>query len=365
MNWVMGFREVGWEVFLVEAVSPKEMTFSSPESGMSDQEIFWKSTAAEFGFENHQCLLVDGQSPDRSALLDFARTADLFLNYSGQFALLDLLPSRLPKGYLDVDPVFTQIWAAEYGCKMNFSGHDAFFSVGLQLENGGARVPDLGIPWKTTSPPLPSAFWRERALFADREVPEDAPWSTVAHWYGYRTVEFKGVSHGGKRDSLLQMVDLPRDLPDLRFSIASDLKPEWGDWEEFTQAGWRLLSASEVCRDVPAYLAFLSGSRGEIGIAKEGYIVSNSGWVSDRSLVYLALGKPVLLQNTGWAEVLPPLNGGLLGFDGVEDCTETLRKVEKEYAFHAKEAQIVADQVFRPERIISTMLQKAGWGQMV
>ena len=88
------------------------------------------------------------------------------------------------------------------------------------------------------------------------------------------------------------------------FCIASDLQPGWEDYDPFLNGGWKLVSSAEVCRDVPAYLRFIAGSRGEIGVAKGGYVVSRGGWISDRSVIYLALGRPVVLQDTGWPEVV-------------------------------------------------------------
>ena len=116
-------------------------------------------------------------------------------------------------------------------------------------------------------------------------------------------------------------------------AIASDLEPTWGDYNEFVEEGW---DAGPVQRGVPrridAYLAFLAGSRGELGIAKEGYMVSRGGWISDRSVTYLALGRPVLLQDTGWTAAVAP-SEGMLVFHETRDCAEAdpapLRRIMK------------------------------------
>lgn len=360
MNWALGFREAGWDVFLVESIASTEC--SHADGGpLSDQERFWHATVAEFGFEGRHCLLIDGKSPESQDFHDFASVADLFLNYAGHFSGLDLLPPGLCKGYVDVDPAFTQIWASEYDCNMHLSGHDMFFTVGLAMESGTARCPDLGLRWVSTPPPLPTESWRKMAALDEKtEGSSDAPWTTVGHWYGYKSVFWEGREYGGKRDSFLRLAVLPELVRDSAFAIASDLQPDWGDYDEFISAGWRMVSSKEVCADVPSYLRFLAASRGEVGIAKAGYLTSQCGWVSDRSLVYLSLGKPVVLQNTGWKEFLQPVGKGLLTFEGPEDCALRISEIEKDYATASKDALETAALCFGPEETVARIQRVCG-----
>ena len=357
MNWVMGLRELGHEVWIAEHLSSDEL--EAPEAGRarSPQEEFWHETAAEFGLAERQCLLIDGKSPDLEAFRDFGAGADFFLNYSGQFKRLDLLGERMTKCYLDVDPGFTQLWAATCGTDMNFAGHDEVFTVGTNFGSPDVRLPCTAQDWVPLLPPVPGEYWRGRLADAGGADARDA-WTTVSHWYGYNDLVWEGATYGGKRDSLRALCDLPR-MTGRPFAIASDLQPGWEDYDAYIDGGWRLVSSAEVCRDVPAYLRFIAGSRGEIGVAKDGYVVSQGGWISDRSVVYLALGRPVVLQDTGWSEVLAP-RPGLLPFVDVSGAAKSIAEAEGNWEKHSAGARKLAEEVFVPGAALEPLLERVG-----
>jgi hypothetical protein len=357
MNWVMGLRELGHEVWIAEHLSSDEL--EAPEAGRarSPQEEFWHETAAEFGLAERQCLLIDGKSPDLEAFRDFGAGADFFLNYSGQFKRLDLLGERMTKCYLDVDPGFTQLWAATCGTDMNFAGHDEFFTVGTNFGSPDVRLPRTAQDWVPLLPPVPGDYWRGRLADAGGADAQDA-WTTVSHWYGYNDLVWEGATYGGKRDSLRALCNLPR-MTGRPFAIASDLQPGWEDYDAYIDGGWRLVSSAEVCRDVPAYLRFIAGSRGEIGVAKGGYVVSQGGWISDRSVIYLALGRPVVLQDTGWPEVVAP-RPGLLPFADAAGAAKSIAEAEGNWEKHSAGARKLAEEVFVPGAALEPLLERVG-----
>ncbi len=355
MNWVKALESLGWEVWIAEHLSSGEL--EPPEAGRarSPQEEFWHETAAEFGLADRQCLIIDGKSPDLEAFRDFCAGADLFLNYSGQFKLLDLLGNRITKGYLDVDPGFTQLWAATCGTDMNFKGHDLFFTVGANFLSPHLRLPRPAQAWIPLVPPVPGAYWRER-LAATGGAGERKAWTTVSHWYGYNDLVWERKTYGGKRDSLHALAGLPR-LAGVPFTIASDLQPGWEDYDAFLVGGWNLVSSAEVCRDVDSYLRFIAGSRGEIGVAKVGYVVSRGGWISDRSVIYLALERPVVLQDTGWPEVVAP-RPGLLPFDDAAGAARAISEAGENPDAQRTGARALADTVFGPAFSLAPVLDR-------
>ncbi len=357
MNWALGLRDLGWEVWLVEHIDGKEV--SEPEAGRtsSPQELYWEEACRSFGFEDHACLLVNGESARLEAFRDFAAGADLFLNYSGQFKRLDLLGSRPLKCYLDVDPAFTQIWAEGYGCDMNFPGHDLYLTVGLNLGASDALVPRAGCDWLPVFPPVAARAWRAIAE-AGARPPAGATWSTVSHWYGYGDIEWQGRQYGGKRASFLELRGVPA-AAGLPVTIATDLEKSWGDYDEFTASGWRIIPAASVCEDVRSYLGFLASSRGELGVAKQGYVVSRCGWMSDRSVIYLALGRPVVLQDTGWTRVFEP-RPGVVAFVDAAGAAAGMRAVGAGYDAHSAGARVLADTVFSPRLALEPVLARLG-----
>lgn len=360
MNWALAFRQLGWDVWLTEHLGAGDL--SDPDSqGVCRQQRFWTGTMREFGFEDRECLLIDGAARSFQAMREFAAEADLFLNYSGQFHRLDLLPPALPKAYLDLDPAFTQLWAETCHVDMNFHGHDAFLTIGMNVNGETARFPKAAREWIPVRPPVAAATWRAMLdVHAPAPLPaDDAPWTTVGHWYGYNDLPWEGRMYGGKRHSFLAMLDLPARSRK-RVAVATDLQPEWGDdTARFEQGGWEFVPAESVCANVPAYLRFLRQSRGEVGIAKQGYLVARSGWISDRSLVYLSLGRPVILQDTGWPEILP-VRHGLLPFRDGETAAAAMRTVDDDFPAHAAAAWRLADSTFSPAQTIVPMLERLG-----
>jgi len=355
MNWVMALESLGWEVWITEHLSADEIEPPDPGATVSPQETFWHETAREFGLAHRQCLLIDGHSPDLDAFRQFTAEADLFLNYSGQFRRFDLLGPRTLKCYLDVDPGFTQLWAHVCGSDMNFSGHDAFFTIGANFCSPELRLPRTDQEWTPLLPTVPAVYWRTRLAAANRTTAHES-WSTVAHWYGYNDLAWDGRTYGGKRESLQALHDLPRRTGS-PCTVASDLQPGWEDYDAFRAGGWTLASAAEVCRDVPSYLQFIAGSRGEIGPAKGGYIISRGGWMSDRSMIYLALGRPVVLQDTGWPEVVTP-QPGLLPFQTVDEAAAAVASIEADPDQHQIGARVLAETVFDPARTLAPIFER-------
>ncbi len=355
MHWALGLRELGCEVWIVDAISSAELSPPASPGLASPQEEFWKTLVDEFDLHGRECLLIDGRSPGLEAFREFASGADLFINYSGQFKRLDLFGSRTVKAYLDVDPAFTQLWVEVFGSDMNLDGHDVLLTVGTRMNSPEARVPKLGREWIPVLPPVVASFWRQK-LGKLPDNPRESAWTTVAHWYGYNELEWRGRRYAGKRESLMAMRSLPQHVAK-PCVIATDLTLGWDDYAAFREAGWEFVLAAEVCNSVSSYLHFIAESRGEIGIAKEGYVVSRAGWMSDRSVVYLALGRPVVFQDTGWTDAVAP-GPGMLSFQDVDDCARAIRSIEHEYEIHSKAAQALADTTFSPQRVLGPLLEK-------
>lgn len=354
MNWAIGFRQLGWDVWISESIPSEELEAPERPGLKSPGEEHWASVCAEFGFENQNCLIIDGKSPELEAFREFASEADLFLNYSGQYTRLDLMGSRTVKAYLDVDPAFTQLWVDVCKSDMNFTGHDVFLTVGTTFNAPTVLVPKVGVEWIPVPPPVIGSYWRERV--GQIPVSADQEWNTIAHWYGYSEMEWEGRKYGGKRESMVEMRPLPK-LVKQTCALATDLAPDWDDYPPFADAGWKFHSAAAVCDSVTTYLKFIASSRAEIGICKSGYVVSRGGWMSDRSVVYLALGKPVLLQDTAWPDAIPP-GPGLLPFTGLHDCAARMAEVEADYAAHSAGARHFADHILSSDVILPSLISR-------
>jgi len=202
-----------------------------------------------------------------------------------------------------------------------------------------------------TLPPVVLSEWRSLADVPRRD------WTTVAHWRGYGSIERDGISYGQKAHSFRRLFSLPPRTAD-RFEVALDIHPdERTDLAALEENGWRLLDPLDVAGDPIRYRRFVQESAAEVGIAKSGYVVSHSGWFSDRSACYLAAGRPVLAQDTGFSSHLPT-GKGLLAFGELDDAADGVAAVRKDYAVHARAARRIAEEQLDSDRVLPALLRE-------
>lgn len=151
---------------------------------------------------------------------------------------------------------------------------------------------------------------------------------------------------------------MPR-LTDERFALALDIHQDEPDLAGLREHGWELLDPREAAGTPKRYAAFVRGSKGELGVAKEGYVVSRCGWFSDRSAAYLASGRPVIAQDTGFGERLPT-GAGLLTFADVEDVLSALEAIRGDYGRHARAARAIAEEYLDSRRVLRRLLEEVG-----
>lgn len=359
LQWATGLRELGWEVWVVESLQTKELVDGEGRPcrlAESRNLAHWKSFLSDLGWDAKATLFTEGETGEEKKLREFAQGADLFLNLSGHFKRTDLVAGAAARVYVDLDPAFTQIWAKVYGSAMNFPGHNAFWSVGLAMGRG-ARVPDTGHDWKPVCPPVCQRYWSPEAAGQPTGAAAEAGrgrWTTITHWHGYPAVEWEGRSHGNKAEEFAALKDWPKETG-YRTRVVTDLGPG-EERDRFEEAGWEFGEPGPVCSNWKDYRSFLAASRGEFSPAKSGYIVARTGWFSDRSALYLSLGRPVLLQETGWSQWLPE-GRGLVAFRSAGEAAERAREIEANYNTHAKAAEEVAKECLAETKAIPQALR--------
>jgi hypothetical protein len=316
LQYVLGFRRLGHDV---DVIDPRV----AGEAG----ERYLADVTREFALE-----------PPHGSY-------DVLLNVSGMLRderVLEQTPIRV---YLDLDPVFNQLWHAQ-GIDVGLDGHTHYVSVGL-------TVPQTGHEWLHTLPPVVLERWP-----AAGEIERDAL-TTIANWRGYGTIEHEGVRYGQKVHSFRELLDLPERTGD-RFAVALDIHPgDDRDIDALRRHGWELLDPRDVAGTPDAYRSFVAGSRAEIGIAKEGYVVSRSGWFSDRSACYLASGRPVVAQDTGFGAVLPT-GAGLFVFSSADDVAAALEAIRFDYGRHSRAARAIAEEHLDSDRVLTRLLRAVG-----
>lgn len=357
LQYLLGMRRLGHEVCLVEPVARSALRPPGRPLEASANAAYFRNVAAEFTLEPTSALLLEGTTQtvglSYARLLEFARRADVLLNIAGMLQD-DELTGRIPlRIYLDLDPAFTQLWHATQGVDMRFTDHTHFATVGLAVGTPGCSVPTCGLSWTPTLQPVVLEHWP----VADR-ITRDAL-TTVANWRGYGSIKQNGAFYGQKSHSLRELIDLPTRT-DQRFALALAIDPgETEDLKRLARNGWHLLNPVEVAGTPAAYRQFIRGSRAEFGIAKSGYVAAGSGWFSDRSACYLASGRPVIAQETGFSRFLP-CGEGLLAFETVDDALAGVEALRSDYPMHARAARALAEEHFDSDKVLSRLLREIG-----
>jgi hypothetical protein len=297
---------------------------------------------------------------DAAAVARFCRAADLFLNLSGSCWLRDAYRGARCTAYLDSDPGYTQakLWAVEHGCAtedQRFSvdlirRHDRFFTFAEHIAAPDCRVPAGGCDWRPTRQPVvlehwPWAFDRRARRF-----------TTVMSWKTEPAPPcIEGVSYGGKDVELLRFLAMPRHTPvELEVAVAGAAPRE-----RLTAHGWHVVDAHARSATMAQYRRYLQSSRGEWSVAKHIYIALRSGWFSTRSALYLASGKPVVVQDTGWSAHYPT-GAGLFAFATIEEAAAALAAIEADYRRHCEAARAVAERELAAPAVLERLLRDAG-----
>lgn len=357
LQYLLGFRRLGHKVLFVEPVRTEQLEPTGTTLAASSNARYFREVVANFGLEGSAALLLSGAEKTvglpYSDLRRAAANGDVLINLSGLLAE-PALTERIPvQVYLDLDPAFTQLWHEAQGIDMGFDGHTHFVTIGEAIGDPDCPVPTCGRDWITTPQPLVLAHWPLAG-----EVVHDAL-TTIANWRGYGSIEHAGAFYGQKAHSLRPLIDLP-GLTAERFELALSIHPdERSDLEALRANGWGLLDPAAVAATPQQARAFIQGSKGEFGVAKSGYVASRCGWFSDRSICYLASGRPVIAQDTRFDSFLP-VGEGLFSFTDADGALAAIEAINGDYPRHRRAARAIAEDHFDSDRVLARLLRAIG-----
>jgi hypothetical protein len=357
LQYLLGFKRLGHDVHFIEPVEEAALRPAGAPLARSDNAAYFRQVMADFGLKQTSALLLAGTQQtvglpyDR--LRELARRADVLVNISGLLAD-EALTENIPlRAYLDLDPAFTQLWYAAEGIDMRFAAHSHFVTVGQAIGDPGCGVPTCGLEWITTPQPVVLERWPAAGRITRNAL------TTVANWRGYGSIEHKGVFYGQKAHSLREFFSLPTCTKE-RFALALAIHPEESkDLAGLQANGWRLVEPGRVAHSPSSYRRFVRGSKAEFGIAKSGYVSARCGWFSDRSVCYLASGRPVIVQETGFSRFLP-VGAGLFAFETIDEVLASIEALNSDYDHHVRAARAVAEEHFDSDRLLARLLDKLG-----
>ena len=366
LHYLEGFRRLGHNVFYVEDTG--DWPYDPEQNAVTDDPRYTIKYIARLmawcGLPDQWAYRAAAQGGRTYGLseLEVARLierADVLVNLTGATVLRDehlRVPVRI---YLETDPVLPQIEVAR-GHQFTIdllSAHTHHFTFGENLGASDCPVPSAGFDYLPTRQPVVLDWWTSPE--ESRPTLAGERFTTVSSWKQTgKDIDWNGETYlWSKHLEFLRFIDLPRRAK-RTFEVAlATTDAEVIRMLEFH--GWRVVDAIALSTDILPYRSYVVGARGEFTVAKEQYTRSHSGWFSDRSASYLAAGRPVITQETGFSKFLPT-GRGLFGFRTMEDILVAVDAIESDYENHRRGARETAAEFFAAEKVVGSMMERAG-----
>ncbi|MBO0745534.1 MAG: glycosyltransferase [Candidatus Dormibacteraeota bacterium] len=363
LQYLEGFRRLGCDTYYVEdnGAWPYDARTNSITDDFSYPGAYLSRLMSEYGFAGHWAYVGTAASRrffgmDCAAVDRLLARTDMLVNLCGATVLREhhlRVPIRV---YLETDPFRPQVEAAGGNRKTRdfLAAHTHHFTYAENIRGAGCLLPDAEVGYLPTRPPVVMDWWRD----ADAEL-TGGRYTTVTSWdQSQKDIVWDGRVHSwSKNIQFRRFVDLPSQAS-AGFELAVAGMGE-GERSAFRRAGWVVTDAVPMTLEVAPYVRYIASSRAEFSVAKEQYWLPRTGWFSDRSACYLAAGKPVLMQDTGFGEVLPT-GGGLFPFRDLDDAVDAVQAVEADYPIHSRLAREIAREHFAAERVLAGLMDAVG-----
>jgi hypothetical protein len=363
LHFLLGLRRLGWEVLFIDRLGPEMCVDQSGRSVPPEESLnlrYFLRVMEDFGLRDRFSLICDRGNRvfglSRKQVRERAAGASLLLNVMGYLDDEDILDRVRRRVFLDIDPGFGQMWR-ELGLHDAFRGHDAFVTLGRNVGRPDCAIPTCGLPWVTMPQPVVLEHWPAQP------PPPDGAFTSIGAWRGPNApVEYRGRTYGLRVHEFRKFVGLPGLCPGSRFEMALDIHPgDARDIQLLRANGWSLVDPKAVAGAPAEYRAYVAGSRAEFMVPKQMYVDTHSGLLSDRSVYYLASGRPVLARDTGIGH-LYPTGEGLLTFSTPEEAAAGVEAINRDYPRHARAAREIAVEYFDSDMVLSRLLDDLGAG---
>ena len=369
LNYIHGFLELGYDVCYVED-SYVEPFYSARvwrrDGNASGRRILADalSTCTQTVPYCYHTYWDDRYyGLDREQLTDALRRADLLVVYDTDNPLREGLPRPKKTVAIDGTPALKQMWLAHDPSyyRKYLDSYDAVATVGELIGTPGCPVPTLGLKWIPTRHPVCLSRW-------PTAPPTPSPVFTTLTSWSFSAGQFRlgdRLYRQGKDINWVGVVDLPRRVPWV-MDIAIDTTGAWltgsrgmplDAQQLFRDRGWRISSPVVPSSGTADYASYIRSAAGEFAVAKEQFVALEAGWFGDRSALFLASGRPVVTQETGFSKILPT-GEGLFAFADVEQAAAALNRIASDYPRHARSARRIAEEYFDAGRILRHLVER-------
>ena len=367
LQYVLGLRALGHEVLYLEDTGwywdPWSATYTDewsekkiPDRGCPQPARRLQRLLLQYGL-GRQWTWIDIDATEYGvsgpALTRILRRADLLIHVTGAGRLRERYLEIPCRAYVDTDPGYTQMRAARSNHLTELEvlkSHNVHFSFAGNINRSNCTIPHVGLQWRPSRQPIHFPMWPLVPSVAD------APFSTVVKWAPYKPIEYQGALYGMKDIEFLRFIDLPRQQSS-QLILAIEGEPPISR-SELNKRGWVIEDGLTVSKNLASYRKFIASSRGEWSVAKNGYVATHSGWFSDRSASYMAMGRPVIVQSTGFESWLPA-GEGVHSFATINGAVEAIGVVQADYAFHRRRAHEIVHEYFDARFVLSDLIAQA------
>jgi hypothetical protein len=360
LQYLLGFKKLGWDVLFIDSLGDGVAIDEHGAPAPAERSWNARYTAEVMrgvGLESSYAILHDGGTAalglSRAEVVERVRRSRALINVMGFLKDEEILAAAPKRVFLDIDPGFGQMWQA-LGLDDIFRGHDAHVTIGEHVGKQGCVVPACGRTWLTTRQPVVLDYWPAMPVGAAMT----GAMTSVASWRGaYGPIDYQGGAYKLRAHEFRRFASLPRETG-RPFTIALDIHAaDAADKALLDANGWTTIDPIVAAGDPWRYRQFVQQSGAELMVAKGMYVSTQSGWFSDRSICYLASGRPVLAQDTGIRDLLP-IGKGLLTFTAPAEAAEGVRAIERDYRTHSLAARAIAQECFDSSTVLRTLTER-------
>jgi len=349
LNYLLGIRKLGHDVILYE----ESDKFYGPDGPISLSSAIKNVNSLLKKFKIKYTLKYKNKffGVSENELKRITRDTDLLININDTINSKNIKSSVRRTVFLDIDPTFTQFWCSElpnYVAKVK--DHDLYFTIGENIGNKDCTVPTVGIKWHKTRHPTLLDIWTPKPKKHNR-------FTTISHWDGGDDFVYNKQIFGSKSMEFLRYIKLPTKMNQQIELATFAMKKQV--LNQFKRNKWIITDSRKCSRTIDSYKKYIEDSKGEFSVAKNGYVKSNCGWIAEREAAYLAAGKPVILQETGFSKFIPT-GKGLFSFSNMKEAIDAINEVNSDYEYHCQEARKVAEKYFDSDKVLKKMLKQCG-----
>ena len=359
LQYFLGLHQMGFDVYFLEDSGDTIYSCYDPIRNVTDQNPTYglnyaRQVFEKFGLEDRWGYYDHHQHQWHGAIAEKASQiisdAEVLLNLSGSNTLRPWLQDIPVRVLIDTDPPFTQIRNLTDNARLSFcKQHNVFFTYGENFKQEGCLVPDDGLSWQPTRQPVVLNAWPVT------NGNEAASFSTVMKWESYPGKTYNGHYYGMKAESFDQYMPLPRHTKSImELAVSDSAAPR----ERLKENGWHLSYPQKISADPWKYQQYIQQSKAEFSIAKHGYVTARTGWFSERSAGYLASGRPVVVQDTGFSDWLKT-DYGIIPFSGIDEALFAIKEVNNNYNKHCKAARELAETYFESAKVLTELIEKS------